>query len=145
MKNNDLVSSYYCIIDFIDSLATICMSLNNEPCIARTTLINLNPLELNDVLFMIILDKCNGSCKTASDLSKKLYVPGKTKDVDVKVFNLITRIYEAKTSVKYIPCDCKSKSNSTTCNSNQRWNNDKCNASVKNNYNWNPSTCICEK
>ena len=48
-------------------------------------------------------------------------VPSKTNDVNVKAFNVITRIIEAKTIVKHISCDCKCKFNSTICNSNQKW------------------------
>ena len=33
-------------------------------------------------------------------------------------------MYEAKTLVKHISCDCKCKFNSITCDSNQKWNND---------------------
>ena len=29
-------------------------------------------------------------------------VPGKTNDVNVKAFNMITKIYEAETLIKYI-------------------------------------------
>ena len=52
--------------------------------------------------------------------------------------------------LKHIPCDCKCKVNSVTCNSNQKWNNDifqdecKNYSMCKKDYNWNPSTCICE-
>ena len=48
------------------------------------------------------------------------------KDVNVKVFNMIRRKNEVKTLVKHILCDCKCKCNSTTCNSDQKWNNDTC-------------------
>ena len=41
---------------------------------------------------MISLDKCNGSCNAVNDLSTKIRVPSKTKDVNMKVFNMITRI-----------------------------------------------------
>ena len=41
---------------------------------------------------------------------------------------MITRINEAKTFAKHSSCDCKSKFVSTT---SQKWNNDKCHASVK--------------
>ena len=63
---------------------------------------------------------------------------------------MITRIKEAKTLVKHISCDCKCKFNSTTCNSNQKWNNDKCRCPCKKycpckkDYRSNPSACICE-
>ena len=42
----------------------------------------------------------------------KICVPNKTKDVNVKVFNMITNKREAKTLTKHISCDCKCKFNS---------------------------------
>ena len=62
-------------------------------------------------------------------------VPIKTKDVNVKVFNIITRGNKAKTLVKHISWDCEYKFNSSTCNSNQKWSNEK-NIFVQ--------KCICE-
>ena len=43
----------------------------------------------------------------------------KTKDANVKVFNMIARIHEDKTWIKHIPCDCICKFNRATFNSNQ--------------------------
>ena len=57
---------------------------------------------------------------------------------------------EAKKLTKHISCDAKCKFNSTTCNSNEKWNNKTCQCECKNyheckkDYSWNPSTCICE-
>ena len=36
---------------------------------------------------------------------------------------MITNKNEAKAMTEHISCDCKCKFNSTTCNSNQKWNN----------------------
>ena len=47
------------------------MSLNNEPCMIRPTLIDLNAIELNYFPFMISLDKCKGSCNAVDDLLQK--------------------------------------------------------------------------
>ena len=50
---------------------------------------------------------------------------------------------------KHISCDCRCKFNSTTCNSNQKWNNKTCWYECKNygickkDYSSNPSTFIC--
>ena len=52
-----------------------------------------------------------------------------TKDVNVELFNIITRIDEAKTLAKHILYDYTCKFDSATCNSNQKWNN--VNMSVK--------------
>ena len=38
----------------------------------RSTLIDLNPIELNNYPFMISLDKCNGTCNVFDDLSAKI-------------------------------------------------------------------------
>ena len=109
-------------MSFSRSLATKCVSLNIEPCIATITLIDLNLIELNYYPFMISLDKCNGSCNVVNDLSKKICVPSETKDVNIKVYNMITRINKAIAMAKHIPYDCEGKFDSTTCNSNQKWN-----------------------
>ena len=50
----------------------------------------------------------------------------KIKDINVKVFNMITNKNEAKTIKKHILCDCKCKFNNTTCNSNQNCDNKTC-------------------
>ena len=65
---------------------------------------------------MVSLDKCNGSCNAIDGLSTKICVPSETKDVNVKVFRMITRINEVKSLVKHFFCDCKCKFDSTTCN-----------------------------
>ena len=49
-------------LSFSSSLATKCVSLNNEPCMARPTLLDLNSVESKYFSFMISLDKCTGSC-----------------------------------------------------------------------------------
>ena len=70
------------------------MSLNNESCMIRLTLIDLNPDVLNYYLFTVILDKCSKSCNAADNLSRKVCVPRKTKDVSGNAFNITTRINE---------------------------------------------------
>ena len=107
---------------FSSSLATKCVSLNDEPCMVRPTLINFSPIELNP--FKIILDKCNGSCNA---LSPKMCALKKTKRI-----NMIKNKNEAKTMTKHFSCDSKCKFNNTTCNSNQKWNNETCQCECKN-------------
>ena len=108
---------------------------------------DLNHVEFKCYHFLISLDKCSGSCNI---LSPKIYLPKETKDINVKTFNMITKKNEAKTITKHISCDCKCKLISTTCSSNQKWNNETCQCKCKNHctckkdYNWNPRTCTCE-
>ena len=53
---------------------TKCPSLNDETCMLRPTLIDLNTIELEYYPFMISLDKCNRSCNV---LPKKICIPKK--------------------------------------------------------------------
>ena len=54
------------LLSFSVSLATKCLFLNDEPCMVRPTLINMNPVELKYYPFMISLNKCTGSCNILS-------------------------------------------------------------------------------
>ena len=56
---------------------------------------------------MVILDKCNESCIAVADLSTITCVLSETKDVNVNVFYMITRLNEAKALIKHISCDFK--------------------------------------
>ena len=95
----------------------------------RPTLIDLNPDEYNQRLcyypFMVNFDKCTWGYNTVDDPSNKIYVPHKTKDVNVSVFKMITRINELKTLAKHLSIECICKFDTRNCNSNQKWNNDK--------------------
>ena len=71
---------------FNRSLAGKCMSLNNEQCKIRLTLIDLNTAELRYYSFMITLSKCNGICNTVSEISGKTCDPTKTEDVSFSLF-----------------------------------------------------------
>ena len=87
---------FIALLSFTRSLATKYIALNNEPCMTRPTVIDLN-LIVNYYPFLICLGKCNGSCKAIDELSMKICNPIQTKDVNVKVLNIITRISKAET------------------------------------------------
>ena len=42
---------------------------------------------------------------------------------------------------KHIPCECKCKFDGRKCNSNRKWNNNKCRCEEY--YIWGPATCSC--
>ena len=61
---------FIALLSFCGFLTANCVSLNNEPCMTRSTLIDLDPVELNHYQFMTSIDKkCNGSCNAADGLS----------------------------------------------------------------------------
>ena len=91
----------------------------------RPTLLDLNPDKYNQRLcyypFMVNFDKC----KWGYNPSNKIYIPNKTKDVNVSVFKMITRINGSKTLAKHLSSEHICKFDTRNCNSNQKWNNDK--------------------
>ena len=101
---------FFALLSFSGYLAIKFMTLNNASCVARPTLIDLNHVELNHYSFMISLDKYNGTCNVVDDLSTKICFLTKAKGINVKIFNVITRINKAKTLVKHISYDFKCRS-----------------------------------
>ena len=87
---------------------------------------------------MVKLDRHVGRCDNFNDLSNKLGIPNKTKDLNIHVFSMITGKNELKLLTKDIACKCKRKFHGRKCNSNQKWNNNKCWCECKKNL-------ICEK
>ena len=133
---------------------TKCVSLSNQKCEIQPTFTNLHPNECSQEFhcypFTVKLDKCVGSCNTLNDLSNKVCVPNKTEDLNLSVFIMITVINELKALIRHVSCECKYKFDKRKFNSNQWWNNDRCQYECKKHhiykkdYIWNPSTCICE-
>ena len=96
------------------------------------------------------MDRCVGSCNTINDLSNKLCAPNETEDLSLSDFDMSSGINESKILTKHKSCECKCKFHARKCNSNQKWNNDKCWYKCKKHhicekgYIWNPATCTYE-
>ena len=102
---------------------TKCILLSNQKCMVQPSFINLHPNEYSQEFhyysFVIKLHRCVGSCNTLNDLSDKICVPNKTEDLNLSVFNMITRINESKTLTKLITCKCDCRFEGRKCNSDQ--------------------------
>ena len=119
------------LLSFSGLLATKSISLNNESCLAKSSLIDALSQGLHQYPFMIGLDKCGGGCNTVHDLSSRVCVSNKTEDVNVNLFNMITGINESK-ALKYISCNYRRKFNGRESNVNQRGNNNNSRCECKN-------------
>ena len=83
-------------------------------------------------LFIISLDKHDGSFNTLKVPSGNIYVPNKLEHVSLEVFNMIKRIRESKTLLKHISLNVDY--NFITENAMQKtWNNDKFQCECKKN------------
>ena len=64
--------------------------MSNQECKIRSEIINVNS---NEPLFYpdsIKINKCSGTCNDINDQYAKLCVPDVIKNINVKVFNLMT-------------------------------------------------------
>ena len=131
-----------------------CMSVVNQKFVSRPKIIDINANEPVFYSYSIKVNKCSGSCNNLNDPFAKLCVPDITKNINVKVFNLMARINETRQIVWHETCKCICKLASAVCNSRQIWNEDKCRCECKEDlinkmvcdrgYIWNPSNCACE-
>ena len=84
------------------------------------------------------------------------FVPDVIKDLNVKVFNLMSRTNETRQIKWHETCKCICRLNEIICNNKQRWNEEKCRCKCKElidkgvcdeGFIWNPSNCEgeCDK
>ena len=127
--------------------------MNNQPCKVRPKIINVNSDEPVFYPFSTKTTKCSDSCNNINDPYEKICVPDVAKNLNVKVFNLMSRTNETRHIKWHETCKCICRLDKIICNSKQRWNEDKCRCECKElidkgvcdkGYIWNPSNCECE-
>ena len=148
-----------CNISVVNSLNTVpkCISQNNQECKIRPETININSNEPLFYLYIIKVNKRNGSCNNINDSYSKLCVPDVAKNMNVKVFNVTSRTNEMRHIKQHETCKCKCRLDAKVCNNKQRYdnnnNNNKCRCECKKlndkgtcdkGFIWNPSDCECE-
>ena len=103
--------------------------------------------------FNIKVNRCRGNCNNIDDPYARICVPDVIKDLNVKVFNLMSRTNETRFIEWHEKCKCKCRLDAIICNNKQKWNKDKCRCECKKliakdvcdkGYIWNPSNCECE-
>ena len=73
-----------------------CISMNNQECRARPKMIDTNANEPVFYPYSIKVNKCNRNCNTINNPYAKLCIPDVIRKINVKVFNLISRINETR-------------------------------------------------
>ena len=130
-----------------------CVSLNNQQCKIRTEIINLNTNEPMFYPYSIKINRCKDSCNTINDPYAKICVPNQIKNINVKVFNLLSRTNETRHIKWHKTFKCKCRLDASICNNKQRWNGDRCicecnelidKGTCDKGFIWNPSNCECE-
>ena len=127
--------------------------MSNQECKTRPQVVKVNGDEPVFFPFSIETSKFSGSCNNINYRYAKICVPDVVKNVNVKVFNLMSRTNETIHIQWHETCKCECKFGSNACNNKQRWNKNKCRCECKELINkglcdkgfiWNPSNCECE-
>ena len=82
-------------------------SINNQECKKRPELVNINSNETSFHPDSIKVNKCSGSCSKTNDLYAKLCVPGVVKNINDKVFNVMSTTNETRHIKRHETCKCK--------------------------------------
>ena len=113
----------------------------------------LKPITLYFILFSVKTSKCSGRCKNINDPYVKVCVPDIIKNLNFKVFNLMSRTNETRFIEWHETCKCECRLDAIVCNNKQHWNNDKCRCECKElidkgvcdkGHVWNTCKCECE-
>ena len=89
-------------------------------------LMNINNNEPVFYPFSIKVNKCSASCNDINNTYAKFCVPDVAKNINVKVFNLMSFSNQTRHIEWYETCKCKCRLDSNVCNNKQKWNEDKC-------------------
>ena len=80
----------------LNAISLKCVSMNNQECRVRLEIINNNSNEPSFYPYRIKIKKCSGTCNDINDPYAKLCVPDIVKNINVKVFNLMSRTNETR-------------------------------------------------
>ena len=108
-----------------------CISMINQECKVRAEIVNVNSNEPVFYPFSIKTSKCSGSCNNINDPYAKMCVPDVVKNVNVKVFNLMSTTNETRHIEWHETIKCKCRLDASVCNYKQRCNDYKCRCECK--------------
>ena len=124
-----------------------------KECKVRPEIINVNSDESVFYPFSIKTSKCSGSYNNINDPYAKMCVSDVAKNLNFKVFNLMSRTNETRHIEQHETCKCKCRLDASLCNNKQLWNDVKCRFECNEQIDeglcdegfiWNLSNCECE-
>ena len=106
-------------------LSLKCVSMTDQECKVRPAIMNIIS---NETLFYpcsVLVNKFSGSCNDINNIYTKLCLPDVVKDLNIKVFNLLSQTNETRYVSWHETCACKCRLDFSVCHGWQRWNSDK--------------------
>ena len=94
-------------VNLLNTVQMKCVSVSNQECKVRPEIININSNEPTFYLYGIKVNKWSGSCSNINDPYLKLCVSDVVKNINIKVFNLMSRINETRHIKRHETYKCK--------------------------------------
>ena len=73
-----------------------CISMKNRECKVRSEIISINSNNPTFYPYSIKVNKCSGNCKNINDPYARICIPDIAKNLNVRIFNLMSRTNETK-------------------------------------------------
>ena len=109
---------------FLSTLSSLnslsCISMTNQECKVRPQIVNVTGNGPVFFLFSIKTSRSSGSCNNIINPCANLGVPDLVKNVNVKVFNIVSEANETRRIEWHEMCKCKFRFSSSVWNYKQR-------------------------
>ena len=135
------------ILVLISTVASLkCISLKNQECKVREVIVDNKYMTYP---YNIKVNRCNGNCNNVANPFSRSCVPDITKNVTLKIFDLMTLTNKSKQIIIHGSCKCICRLGPIVCSNKQKWNKNKsrCECLINKkcgNKFWNPSSCKWE-
>ena len=114
IKKVFVVTMYFFSFNALNAIP-LNVSMNNQECRIRPEIINVKSNGPTFYPYSIKVNKCSGSCNNIHDPYAKLCVPDVVKNINVKVFNLMSRTNETRYIKWHESCKCKCRLDASVC------------------------------
>ena len=101
----------------VNSLSRI--SMNNQEYKVRLQIVNVNGDNPVFFIFSIKTSNCSGSCNNINNPLAKLCVPDVVKNLNIKVFNIVSGTNETRRRESHETCKCECRFNSSVCDNDK--------------------------
>ena len=81
-----------------------CISLNNQECKVRPKIVNVSSNNPIFYPFSVKINRCSGNCNSMNYPYAKICVPDVVKNLNVKVFNIMSRSNKSRSIKLHEPC-----------------------------------------
>ena len=107
-------------MSFFSFNALKCVSMNNQEYKVRPEIVNINSNKPSFYPYSVKISKCSGSCNNVNEPYAELCVSNVSKNINVNVFNLISRTSETRYLEWHKIFKCKCRLDVKVSNNKQR-------------------------